>query len=189
MIKHVLFIILATTSLASADAKTDAKLDTKKMASTPADELTSLSKFMVGTWHCEGTTTPLPAVGKAFSSKGNVTWALTLDGFWLGGTSEGEKVPGQPLATVFKGEGRVTYDRVAKQFVNLAVGNRGTFTSSTSKGFEGDKLVWSGTTSGLVKSETRGTLTKKGDKEYHFVAERMENGKWVVGSDETCKKK
>jgi hypothetical protein len=134
-------------------------------------------------------TTPPPGVGKTFAGKGNITWALALDGFWLGSTSEGEKVPGQPLATVFKGEQRVSYDRVAKQFVSFGFGNRGTVTSTTSKGFEGDKLVWSGSTTGLVKADVRATVTKKGDKEYQVVAERNVDGKWSISSDETCKKK
>ncbi len=184
---------LVLAPLATADTKADKPapppaVDIKKMASTPADELAAM-KFLVGSWHCEGTTTPPPGVGKQFASKGNITWAFALDGFWLGGTSEGEKVPGQPLPTVWKGESRITYDRTAKQFVNIGIGNRGAYALSTAKGFEGDKLTWAGSTTGLVKAETRTAVTKKGDKEYRVLAERMENGKWVTGSDETCKKK
>ncbi len=187
------FLLIAIATLGfgdavSADTKPE-KLDTKKLSSTPAPELAALSKFFVGSWHCEGSTTPVPGVGKTFASKNNTTWALALDGFWIGGTTEGEKVPGMPLPTVFKGESRLTYDRVAKQYVNFAVGNRGGFTSVTSKGWEGDKLIWAGSASGVIKTETRSTITKKGDKEFKVVGERMEDGKWVVGADETCKKK
>lgn len=196
---------LTLTSATLADTKADAKapkpeakpdmkpvadkLDAKKMASTPPEELATLTKFFVGTWHCEGKTTPPPGVGKTYNSKGNVTWAPTLDGFFLAGTSEGEKVAGQPLPTVGKGEARVTYDRTTKSFVNIGVGNRGGYGMSTSQGWEGDKLAWSGTTSGLMKTETRTTITKKGDTEYRVFGERMEAGKWVTGTDETCKKK
>ncbi len=55
--------------------------------------------------------------------------------------------------------------------------------------WEGDKLSWAGTTSGLLKTDVRSTTTKKSDKEYTSVGERMENGKWVVANDDTCKKK
>jgi len=191
MLKQSILILssLVITSSVWADTKAEPKLDTKKMSTTPAPELAALSKFFVGAWHCEGSVTPLPGVGKQFASKGNVTWALALDGFWIAATSEGEKVPNMPLPTVGKGEARVTYDRVAKQYVHFGIGNRGSFASSTSKGWEGDKLVWTGSGSGLAKLETRSTITKKGDKEYKVVAERMEDGKWVVGTDETCKKK
>jgi hypothetical protein len=201
MNKPVLLLTLSTLalgSLASADPKADkpkpapkmeAKADTKKMASTAPAELTELSKYLVGTWHCEGMTTPPPGVGKPFASKGNVTWSLTLDGFWLGATSEGEKVPGQPLATVGKGESRITYDRVAKQYVSVGFGNRGTLSTSTSQGFQSDKLTWTGTTTGLIKADIRATVTKKGDKEYQVVGERMVDGKWTAAGDETCKKK
>ncbi len=182
-------VALSSVSVADTKAPVGDKLDTKKMASSPAEELASLSKFYVGTWHCEGKSTPAPGLGKTFNSKGNVTWALTLDGFWLGATSEGEKVPGMPLPTVSKGETRVTYDRTTKSFVSIGVNNRGSWGTSTSKGWEGDKLSWSGTTSGLMKTETRTTITKKGDTEYQVLAERMEGGKWVTGAEETCKKK
>jgi len=187
-------LVLSSTALAETKApapKAPAaeKLDTKKMASTPAAELASVSKFFVGTWHCEGKVTPAPGVGKTFNGKGNVTWALALDGFWLGSTSEGEKVAGMPLATVAKGESRVTYDRTTKTFVSIGFSNRGNYGITTSKGWEGDKLVWSGTTSGLMKTELRATITKKSDTEYQFLSERMEATKWVTGSDETCKKK
>ena len=67
--------------------------------------------------------------------------------------------------------------------------NRGGYSMSTSAGWAGDKLAWSGTTSGLMKTETRSTLTKKSDPEYRVLGERMEAGKWVTGNDETCKKK
>jgi len=165
------------------------KLDAKKMAMTPPEELATLSKFLVGTWHCEGKVTPAPGVGKTFNSKTNTTWALGLDGFWLAGAGEGEKVPGQPLPTVGKGENRISYDRTTKAFVNLSFSNRGAYGMSTSKGWEGDKLSWTGTTSGLMKTDTRTTITKKSDAEYQVLGERMEAGKWVTGNDETCKKK
>ena len=192
----ITILSLSLSSIAAADSKPEAKkpepkpaLDAKKMAMTPADELASHAKFLAGTWRCEGQTTPLANLGKPFASKGNITWTLALDNFWLSGSSEGEKVPGQPLATVFKGESKVTYDRVAKQFVTFAAGNRGAYTHATSKGWEGDKLVWTGTTSGLVKADTRTTVTKKGDKEYRVLSERNEGGKWSTAGDETCKKK
>ena len=50
-------------------------------------------------------------------------------------------------------------------------------------------MIWAGSASGGIKTETRSTITKKGDKEFKVVGERMEDGKWVVGADETCKKK
>ena len=84
------FSTLALAGSASAD-KAEPKPDTKKLATTPAPELAALTKFYVGTWHCEGSTTPAPGLGKTFASKGNVTWALALDGFWMGGSSEGEQ--------------------------------------------------------------------------------------------------
>ncbi len=198
MYKYQLLITLLSlsiSSIASADSKEAKKpepkptLDVKKMAMTPADELGVHAKFMVGSWHCEGSNTPIGNLGKTYASKGNVTWTFALDNFWLASSSEGEKVPGQPLATVFKGESRVTYDRVAKQFVSFGVGNRGGYVHATSKGWEGDKLVWIGTTSGLVKADVRTTVTRKGDKEYRVLAERNEGGKWTTAGDETCKKK
>lgn len=192
---------LALTSPALADVKADPKapkadakpapekLDAKKMASTPPEELAALSKYFVGTWHCEGKSTPAPGVGKTFNSKSNVTWAPALDGFFLAATVEGEKVPGMPLPTVAKGESRITYDRTTKAFVSVGFNNRGGWGMTTSQGWEGDKLAWSGTTSGLMKTEIRSTFTKKSDTEFRTLGERMEGGKWVTGTEETCKKK
>lgn len=201
MPKHLLLTALfgfTLTSVAMAESKAPKvdpkppagdKLDTKKMASTPPEQLASIAKFYVGSWHCEGKVTPAPGVGKTFNSKSNSTWALTLDGFWLAATSEGEKVPEMPLPTVAKSEVRITYDRTTKSFVSMGVTNRGGHFAATSKGWEGDKLMWTGNVSGLIKTKTRSTLTKKSDTEYHTLGERMEGGKWVTSADETCKKK
>ena len=124
LLLYTLLGSLALTAAAFADAKAKPapnpkapageKLDTKKMAMTPAVELASISKYFTGTWHCEGKITPAPGVGKTFNGKSNVTWAPTLDGFFLAATSEGEKVPGMPLPTVSKGESRVTWLEVCE---------------------------------------------------------------------------
>ena len=94
-----------------------------------------------------------------------------------------------PLPTAGKGEVRITFDRTTKSFFNVNLSNRGGYGLGTSSGWEGDKLIWNGTTSGLLKAEIRATITKKSDSEYQFRAERMQGGTWVTGSDLTCKKK
>ena len=179
-------VLIASAALTlSATAFAD---DLKKQWTTPPDELSQL-KFFVGSWHCEGTTTPPAAVGKPFANKVNLTYASTLDGFWIGVTNDGEKVPGQPVPNTGKGEGRLGYDRVAKQFVNLGVSNRGGWSMGTSKGWETDKLVWSGSASGTIKADFHTTITKKGDSEFHLVGERQDGTKWVTSDDVVCKKK
>jgi hypothetical protein len=163
--------------------------DPKKLATTPPAELSAL-KYFVGTWSCEGKGfTPAALGGKEFPNKEKVTFSLTLDGFWIAGNFESEKIPGMPFPTVGKSENRASYDRLEKSFVLLGMSNRGGYTMAKSKGWEGNKFVWAGTSSGLIKIDVRITITKKSETEYHALGERMEGGKWTTAGDNTCKKK
>src|SRR5262249_35193345 len=102
-------ILLFTTAPAFAQQP-----DPKKLATTPPAELSAL-KYFIGTWSCEGKGfTPAAMGGKEFPNKEKVTFAQTLDGFWLAGTFESEKIPGMPFPTPGKSENRASYDRGEK---------------------------------------------------------------------------
>ena len=162
---------------------------TKQQAMTPPAELDTL-KYFVGKWQCNGLQTPPAAIsGKEFPTKEKLIYSFALDGFWLDLVGESEKTPGMPLPTVGRNQMHIGYDRLTTSFVAFSHNNRGGYALLSSKGWEGDKLMWSGSMSGLLKYDTRATITRTSAAEYRALFERMEGGKWMTSGTSTCKKK
>jgi len=150
----------------------------------PASELAEL-KYFLGTWHCEGNA-PASPMGPAHRSRATVVTRVDLDGFWYSGTVREEKAAGNahPMSGMF----HETYDAAKKQFVMLWVDNFGGWSTETSPGWDGDKIVYSGEAAmGGEKVPVRDTFTKKGGNELVHSYEMTMSGQKITG-DETCKK-
>jgi len=145
----------------------------------PAAEL-SVEKWFVGSWTCTGQQHAGP-MGPEMKTGSTLTMKMELGGYWLqvhvtpaGGPMKGKEVS----------DGFATWD--GTQHVRYDFNLPGTAWRLTSRGWEGDKMVFDGqTVTGESKGPIRHTITKKGDKEFSSVFE-IDGKPWL---DETCKKK
>jgi hypothetical protein len=163
------------TAAISAGAATEAP-------PTPAAEMSNLEIF-AGSWTCEGKVLPSP-MGAGGPMTTTVEGHTGLGGFWQSGTV---KSTGAGMPAAMEGEFRMTYDPGAKQYVLLWVDNMGAFSHSTSPGWEGDKLVFTGEGSmSGTKMMVRDTFVKGADGSLRHDWEGQVEGKWTPMGSETC---
>lgn len=143
----------------------------------PPPELSQLQVF-VGSWACEATV-PAGAGVPARRIRSSVRIAPDLGGFWFSVRFE---EPGGLKAQAYWG-----YDPALRQFVETAVDSQGGISSSTSPGWQRDRLVWTGE---LLfeggKTSLRDTFSKRGTEILH-TAEVEGNGRYTVVLEETCR--
>lgn len=149
----------------------------------PAAEMKALA-FFDGNWTCDGAAQPSP-----FGPGGKMTSTVRvhddLGGFWQSGKVKGSMPGLPPLEGLF----HTTYDPAAKEFVMLWVDNAGAWSRSTSKGWQGDKIVYEGEMSmGGQKTMARDTFSKGADGSMKHLGEVQVEGKWAAMFEETCKK-
>jgi hypothetical protein len=150
----------------------------------PAAEMANLKVFD-GAWTCEGKSEASP-FGPAGATKGSVRSHVDLGGFWQSGTVKSAMV-GTP--GTMEGMFHMTYDPGPKQYVMLWRDNMGGYARETSAGWEGDKIVFTGSTAMAGKQvQTRDTFTKAADGSLKHDWEGQTDGKWAAMGSETCKK-
>ncbi|MDP2339886.1 MAG: DUF1579 family protein [Deltaproteobacteria bacterium] len=151
----------------------------------PAPELGAAMKGMEGKWKCEGKA-PDSAFGKAHPIKAEMTSRSDLNGYWYLSRYEEKKTKENPTPYVM--ESTVGFDPSKKTLVRTDVDGMGLVTHLTSKGWEGDKMAWSGEVMGM-KMLFKDTLTKKSDKEVTTTLEMAgPDGKFSLMAELTCKK-
>ena len=151
-------------------------------APKPTAELDQL-KMMVGTWHCDGKGN---MNGKDMAMKSTYRVADKLDKFWLVGELEGAKSKEMPVG--YKSIDFYNYDVGSKQFVMASFDNTGAWYNATSKGWEGDKMEWTGKARMMgMDADTKTTITKKNDKEVSLVGSTTAPG-FKETMEITCKK-
>jgi hypothetical protein len=181
MITRFVFVVALIAPMA-AFAQTPAA---PPPAPKPAPEMDQIASF-VGTWNCEGSVPESP-FGPAHKTKTDVNIKKDLDGFWVSGTVKEQKTAVSPMP--IQGNFHQTYDAGKKQFVMLWVDNFGGWATSTSPGWEGDTMAWTG--EGNMGGQTfgsRDSFTKKGAGVLYHVTEMKLGDKWTPMGDETCKK-
>jgi hypothetical protein len=152
------------------------------MPMKPAPEMDQM-KGMVGTWKCDG---KMSGDGMEMPMKSTYKVGWDMDNMWLVGHLEGAKAKGMPKA--YKGLDYYTYDPEKKEFVMLSLDNVGMYGRSTTKGWEGDTTTWTGKAyMGGHESDTKMTITRKGDKEVHLEMSETAPGHTMTGTV-TCKK-
>ena len=186
-------IILATLALSGTVAaveKSEKKAAAPKLAAAPAapkpaPEVDRL-KYFVGSWHCEGIDFASP-LGPEHPMVETVTAKTDLDDFWViqRVTEKKTKENQNPLDGIYAW----TYDPGQKKFVATWNDNTGGWATQSSKGWEGDKLVFLGEyASGSRKMAARDTYTKKSDQELVHSFEIKSKHGWKKVDEETCKK-
>ena len=142
----------------------------------PPAEL-SAEKWFVGSWHCKGTSQPgaMGPNGGPFAD--TLTGTMDLGGFWLqihikadGGPMKGKEMIDS--LSSWDGTQHVRYDFMLGGMAKL-----------TSKGFDGDTLVFEGERMmGGQKSTVKHTITRKGESSFESAFEF--DGKPAI--QETC---
>jgi hypothetical protein len=152
----------------------------------PAPELATNLKDMSGKWKCDGKT-PDSAFTKAHPMKAEMNLKSDLGGYWYALRYEEKKTKENPKPYVMTG--LAGWDPSKKMLVRTDADNMGQVTHLSSKGWEGDKLVWTGEVMGGAKVQFRDTLTKKSAKEISSLMEMAgPDGKFVTIGEMTCKK-
>lgn len=148
----------------------------------PPAEMANL-EFFDGSWTCAGTI-PAGPMSPGGKMTGTVKSHKDLGGFWQSGMVR-SSMGGKPA---MEGMFHMTYDPGTKEYVLLWVDNMGAYTKSTSKGWDADKIVFSGVTAMCGKQmQTRDTFMKSGKTTLkHDWEEQMEGATWTPMGSETC---
>ena len=141
----------------------------------PPEEM-KVEQWFVGTWHCKGVQHAGP-MGPEMKTSTKIEMKLEFAGFWL-------QVKGTAMAGPMKGHeffaGYAGWDGTTHQRYDF---NPGGFTHFTTKGWDGDKLVFDGEgMMGGQKTALKHTITKKGDDAWDSLFER--DGKPMI--EESC---
>jgi hypothetical protein len=151
-----------------------------EMDMSPPTELDQL-KDMLGTMSCKGNVT---FMGQSMPVTSKMTSKKDLDGHWISMREEEKKQKGAPPGPGYKSQGYITYDRATKMFVSTGIDNMGGWSTSTSSGWQGDKMEWSGTSNMMgQKLPTKMTIMRAGKE-----TKNTGNSGTVVSWDVTCKK-
>jgi uncharacterized protein DUF1579 len=146
------------------------------------EEMKQLASSMVGTWKCTGKGT----MG-ATEIPMNGTYKVTaeLDGFYLIGDLT---TPKMKNGMQMKGKDIYGYDAGSKTFQMMSIDNMGGMTMMSSKGWEGEKMDWSGKAKMMGQEmDSKQTVERKSPKEVHLSGS---TGSGATGMtwDVTCKK-
>jgi Protein of unknown function (DUF1579) len=149
----------------------------------PSPELGKLS-FFAGDWSCKGKAEASP-FGPAHATVGRVQVHREMGGFWYLGHYSEKKTAENPQPIVFYFmEG---YDPTAKTFIMDCFDSFGSHCHQTSAGWQGDKLVYTGESTGNgPATPVRDTFTKTGDASLEHNGEMQVEGKWVALDHESC---
>jgi len=177
---------IAGTLLAAAVAAVlpcAAALAAPDEAMKPAPEMSNV-KWFDGNWTCEGKAEPGP-MGPGGKTTTTVKSHSDLGGFWQSGMVHSAMATGPAMEGMF----HMTYDPGPKQYVMLWVDNMGAYSHQTSSGWEGDKMVFTGSTAmGGKQMSTRDTFVKSGAGSMTHDWEAQVDGKWTAMGTETCKR-
>ena len=152
----------------------------------PAAELSAALKSMEGKWKCEGKWVD-SAFGKAHASKGEMSMKSDLGGYFFTSRYDEKKAKDNP--SPYSMSSFAGFDPSKKELVRTDLDNFGSITHLSSKGWEGDKIVWAGEVLGAQKVQFKETITKKTDKEMVTALEMAgPDGKWAPLGELVCKK-
>lgn len=198
MSKLTPIVLMALSGLATAEPQTkdkpstpvkdakEAKTEAVKLeAPKPPAEIEVMSKSVVGTWKCTGTTTSMTGAADQLTAK--VTAKVDLDKWWISDVVEGKSARG-----AFKMVSYSTFDAGSKKWRRVSIDNMGNQYVGTSDGIKDGKLVWSldfigANGAGQFKDTVDPTDAKAGVKFTGVMS--VDKGKtWKPVYEMTCKK-
>jgi Protein of unknown function (DUF1579) len=149
----------------------------------PAAELEQL-KPMIGSWKCSG---KVIAMGTEMASESTQKTSLSLDNYWVV-TDGAEKKKAKEKG--YKSHDMMGYDAGGKQFVRMMIDNMGTSATMTSKGWQGDKMEWTGSAKMMGQdAKLFETVTKDATgKQVAYVGHYLLGTEKPVQWNLTCKK-
>jgi len=150
---------------------------------TPSPELAKLA-FFAGDWACKGKAEASP-FGPAHATVGKVGIHKEIGGFWYVGHYEEKKTAENPQPIIFQFvQG---YDGTSKAFTMDCYDSFGSHCHQTAAGWEGDKIVYSGQSTGSgPATPVRDTFAKTGAASLEHTGEMQMEGKWMAIDHETC---
>lgn len=150
---------------------------------SPSPELAKLA-FFVGEWNCKGKVEESP-FGPAHATLGTVRVSKEIGGFWYVGNYAEKKTAENPHPMVFRFlQG---YDATAKAFTLDCFDAFGSHCHQTSAGWQGDKLVYTGQSTGSgPATPVRDTFSRTGAASLEHTGEMQMDGKWMAIDHETC---
>lgn len=193
MSKLTPFALVALSGLAAADPQTkdkpapaNAKLEVPRLeAPKPPAEIDAMSKSVVGTWKCTGTTTTMAGAAEPMTAK--VIAKVDLDKWWISDVVEGKSTRGP-----FKMVSYSTFDAASKKWRRVSIDNMGNQYVGTSDGLKDGKLVWNldfmgANGAGQFKDSVDPSDAKTGTKFTGVMS--VDKGKtWKPVYEMTCKK-
>lgn len=185
-------VFSAAVPCAFAQAPAEGKKDKPAMPAAgapamprPAAEMAALAYFD-GKWQCAGEGAMEPG-GPMTKMTAAVKVESDLGGFWQSGKVNAQ-MPGMP-GPGFEGKFHTTWDPGAKQYVMFWVDSMGGWAESRATGWDGDKIVYTGTTyMGGQKIPSRDIFTKNADGSMGHMAEMQMGSQWTKMMDETCRR-
>lgn len=187
------FCLLAVAAFAD-EKKADAKKPEAKPAPAeagggapppPAKELADAMSAFEGSWKCTGKALDSP-MGKGHPMEATCTTKVDLGGYWYVARFDETKTKDSPMPYAMWSA--VGFDPSKKLLTRADFDSFGGVTHVTSKGWEGDKLVWEGKITGFETMGFRETVTKKAGALSSVLEFSGKDGKWFKGVEYTCKK-
>jgi hypothetical protein len=145
----------------------------------------SSMNFLVGTWSCSNKSSRRPS---AFPS--TTTYALDSNGFWLNADTDRPAIAWAPMDV--KSVDKITYDPIAKRWVDVGYDDAGNYTYSTSSGWSGANITWHDNTfvpSPDIASQSDAVTTKDSDTKTTTSSTFTEGSGRKVSFVITCTKK
>lgn len=150
----------------------------------PAPEMKELDYFR-GEWSCTGRMPQTPS-GPAHSYQATIRSEPILDGHWYSVEYTQKATPQTPAFAA-----HVTWGWVPqkKEFTRTVVDNGGGFDHATSKGWQGEKITWTGECNCTGEmTPFRHILTKKNDAQMTSLIEVKSKDGWKPFMEDTCQK-
>ena len=183
--KRIILAAALAASAAVAEEKAAAPAAPAKMEMPKPPEQMSVEKWFVGSWSCKGQQHAGP-MGPEMKTASKLDMKLELAGFWL--QVKGTFAGAGPMKGKEMFEGFASWDGTQHARYDFDMNG---MTKLTSKGWEGDKLVFNGEmVMGGQKVPAQETITKKSDASFTTHLETADkDGKMAVTLEETCTKK
>jgi hypothetical protein len=180
-------VTLAEGKPAAEPAKAEAGKPAAMEMPKPSEELTKELKFWQGKWSCTGKMMAGP-MGPEHPVMTTLDFKPALGNFWIQMAFDEKKTKENPMP--MNGMMMSGWDPVKKMLARIDFLTGGGWAMFTSKGWEGDKMMWTGDAMMMGKMmKVQQTFNKKSDSEVMIMMEGAgPDGKMMTMFEDDCKK-